>query len=307
MPNEDKKIEELDKEFAIKLENMEQINFKDGRQFFKLHDPKSDTYIMIENLNRSQNMSEQFKEIQNTLMSAQTKNGGINAREIYQSEAKYTRNVLMLVPINESMQYLYKLDNMDKKKKQVLITLIKNSENLYLRFINFENGFAIDRNGKVINGKYNDSTNKVELDVADTLRFDADKVTSLNTDYEDIDLSNVDFDKLAEEIEISDDMPMEIAGEKIDPKYVKQVNDYPELMERDQRMTNKQRTIIAHILAAMKQRQLKKQNSLEKQKVYVLNNGNKNQAAFVNKMLLALLSGVVIGLFLTLFITYFRV
>ena len=301
MDSNNKQEEVVKKEFAIKLENMEQINLKDGRQFFKLYDASTDSYIMIINNDRSKNMSEQFKDIQNMMLSAQTQNATMNARGIYDTEAKYSRTVLSLTPINE----MYKVMNQigDARKRQMLITLIKSSQMLKLRFVNVDNCIAIDEQGKVISAYFNENTNKVELDVADALKFDANSVTSLNSQYDEIDLSSIDFDQIVEEIEVSDDMPIEIAGEKIDPKFVKQAYEYPELVERSTQVNNKQRFILQHIIMAMRKRQMNKQNSNSKQKVYVKN----NQTAFVNKLVLAVLAGIAIGVLLCFLMTYFMV
>lgn len=299
---EKNKGEQVAKTYGINLENMEQIKIKD-KDFFKFVDPKDGTVKLIENINEEYNLSEQFKETQQSYSSMQNSSELDNAANIFEFEQKYNKKELSLISISElcyiengmlklNIKYKEVIDGLTTQQKFEVKQLLQVSEALQLKYINVENGIAIDNMNRVISATYNPSKQACDLNTATVLRFDNDKMNVNSAGYE-VDLDSIDFDTIVEELEVSNDNPIEIAGEEIKKSELENYYNYPELVDRNQQISERKRSIITRLLVAYKKRkQMTKQQQLEKQKQKIL---FKNNSGFANELLFALIVGFASG------------
>lgn len=302
-----KQKEEVAKTYGINLDNMEQIKVKD-KEFFKFVDPKDGTIKLIQNINEEYNLSEQFKETQQSYSSMQNSSELDNAANIFEFEQKYNKKELNLVPIHElcyiengmlklNIRYKQAIDGLTAQQKFEIKQLLQVSEALQLRYINIENGIAIDSMNRVISATYNPSKQACDINTATVLKFDNDK-KNVNSDGYEIDLDSIDFDSIVEELEVSNDNPIEIAGEEIKKSELENYYNYPELVDRNQQISERKRSIIAKLLIAYKKRkEIIKQNQMQKPKQKVL---YKNNTGFINELLFALIVGFASGVILTI-------
>jgi len=316
MNNKKKKEEEVARPLGLDLENIEQVELK-GKEFFKFVDPKTGQIRIIQNLNDEANLSEQFKKIQQNYSFAQRSDGISNANAIFASEAKHSRIEASLIPISQ----LCTLDNntnilrttsffnnitVNLKPEQKLEAkhLLQASKALDLKYINLENGFAIDNQNRVISSTYNSQTKKCDLDVATTIKFQNDKKMVDENDFE-IQLDRINFDAVVNEIELSNDTPIVVAGEEIRKSDIEKYYNFPELLQREQ-MAQRRRVILDKLLQVyIKRNENTKENNKEntKQNQLVL---TKPYNGFIDQVLFVLLVGFASGVIMTLFFVFLK-
>lgn len=323
--------EEVAKVFGISLTDIEEIHLPNGKEYFKFYNPEDRTVKMIENRRDGKNLSEQFKEIQQTLSYSQGENSLSNARAVFDYQLRYQNIELNLIPIaslkNNRASYRYLFDNIDIETKKAVRVLLENADFLELEYINFENAIGIDKNNRVINASYNAMTGKCELKAAEVRNYETNKTDSTGDGYV-FDISDEEFDSLIDGIDVSSDIPtiipeedvngiegasMEaksnsnptIRGRQINMLFAIQAYQYPEIIDRGE-MSEFDKMIYRGIARAIARKKAKR-NSMTHQKQYVLTqNQNKSQAAFVNTVLLALIAGFLGGVLLMFAITFIR-
>lgn len=314
--------------YGISLADIEEVRLADGKEYFKFYNPEEKTVRMIENRRDGKNLSEQFKEVQQTLSYSQGDNSAKNARAVFDYQLRYQNIELSLIPIRDlndnRSKYRYLFDGLDPEKKKEIRVLLENIDYLNLEYINIENTFGIDNKHRVIDANYNHQTGKCDLKAAQVKSYDDKKMSDSDADYS-FDISDEEFDAAIEDIDVSSDTPTiheaeevngiestktntsTIRGRQINWAFTLQAYQYPEIIERSE-MADYDKQIYHGLIRAIQRKRAKK-HSMTNQKQYVLKqnqNNNRSQAAFVDALFLALLAGFFTGMTLLLVFSVFR-
>ena len=191
-----------------------------------------------------------------------------------------------------------------------------------MEYINIQNALGIDKDGRVITANYNYQTGKCELKAAEIKNYETNKMSS-DSDMYTFDITEEEFDQLVGDIDVSSDTPVvvqeeeEIQGKEqssvrrgstrgtvmvrgmeINLLLAIQYYQYPELLARSE-LSEPAKMVYQGIARAIIRKKAKK-NAMTKNKQYVLrqnhNNNNNSQAAFVDGILLVLVSGFCAGM-----------
>lgn len=286
---DEKSVEEQKKDiakaFGISLSDIEHVEIDNGKEFFKLYDAKTNTVRMVENRDHNNNLSKQFKSIQQELSFSQGANEGENAREIFEYNREHKNTEIELTSVAEikanKSKYLGKisaLSTVDQMKARALLAGIDAAE---IEFINFENAIGIDSKHHVVDVRCDFATGKAELRDAKVLNYE-DKKVAVDEDEFTVEITDSEFDGLVEDIVISEDTPvvteaedLNVKGEVISTKTVIDAYEMPEAVDKMD-LSDKQRTIVRGLVAALKRKIAKNVAANKKEKVFVLeNNGGR--------------------------------
>ncbi len=286
--------EQIAKEYGLNLENIKHIKMEDGKEFFQFTDPKTKEIKMVENINYNSTLKDQFEESQKSMTGSQGENAAENAENMFKHNLKYKNKELELVTIEEfkanKYRYKKKMRELDTIIRNKIIALLSKIDDLELKYINLENGFGIDEKNNIIDVKYDFKTNKAEFVEPTVISYTSSLQETSELNDEDIDLDNIDFEGLLDEMGIVDNVPVETEGKvmnvngvTIDSKTVAQAYDTPEIIDRNESLSNNQRTLLRAIVERIRQR-LARRNGNQVQRQFVLtnnnnNNNNNNQAA----------------------------
>lgn len=305
--NQKLKKEELAKTFGLNLNDIDQVII-DNKEYFKFTNPITKEIKMLEN-NSSKNLSERFKGLQEKISSAQGNDGLKNSEILFDYLERYTTDLVKFINVEELCTYkdgkLYPTikyneitAGLQPQKKVEINNLIQYSIALNIKKINIEETFAIDKDNRIIDAKYNLNENKVDMKYATVLKFENDK-TMVDQNNLEIDLNSIDYDAILDEIEVAVDKPIEIVGEKINKNDLDKYYNYPEMIDREN-MSNRRRMVIVALIKAYKKRKemnLLKQNKKQYQKVLTKNNNG-----FINELLFSFIVGLTSGGLLTIFL-----
>ena len=74
------------------------------------------------------------------------------------------------------------IDNLEEKKKKCLEKILKNKEKLGVVYVNLEDIVALDKDGKIIEGAYNDEKQKAEVQSPKEANYRAQEISNENND-----------------------------------------------------------------------------------------------------------------------------
>lgn len=323
----EQQMQDMAQIYGISLADIEEVHLDNGKEYFKFYNPEDKSIRMIENRKDGKNLSEQFKEVQQTLSYSQGDNSVKNARAVFDYQLRYQNIELSLIPIRDlrdnRTKYRYLFDSLDTNTKREVRVLLENVDFLDLQYINIENSFGIDKNNRVIDATYNYQTGKCDLKAAQVRNYDDKKAGDSGVEYS-FDISDEEFDAAIANIDVSSDIPTiheaeeingkdlsstspTIRGRNINMNFAVQAYQYPEIVERSE-MPDYDKQIYYGIIKAIR-RKMAKRHSMTNQKQYVLKqnpNQNRSQAAFVDALFLALLAGFFTGMTLLLVFSVFR-
>lgn len=313
--------------YGISLADIEEVHLDNGKEYFKFYNPEEKIVRMIENRKDGKNLSEQFKEVQQTLSYSQGDNSVKNARAVFDYQLRYQNIELSLIPIRDlrdnRSKYRYLFDNLDIAIKREVRVLLENADFLDLEYINIENSFGIDKDHRVIDATYNYQTGKCDLKAAQVRNYDDKKMGDSSADYS-FDVTDEEFDAVISDIDVSSDIPTiheaeevngiektnstpTIRGRQINMGFALQAYQYPEIIERSE-MSEYDKQIYYGIVRAL-QRKRTRSHTMTNQKQYILKpnqNNNRSQAAFVDSLFLAILAGFFTGMTLLLVFSVFK-
>ena len=291
---EEKQKADLAKRFGLKLEDIEHVKLDNGKEFFKLVDPKDQSVVMYENIAYNRSLQSQYASVQQELSLAQGIDESKNAREVHKKEAK-DRLEVTLIPIEEFKSNRFKYlpilkrhtSAVDEGKIKAILALEQNSKDLKLKYINIENAFAIDERNNVITAEFDYANNKAHIKNAETIVFDKENVDVAEVDL-DVTISDEEYDAAIAGMDFEDDTlvvtneaNINIAGEVVTVAQVQSMYSMPETIERV--ATSKKQATIYHGLINALNRKLQKRKANQmknvKQKVLTQNNNPGAQAA----------------------------
>lgn len=281
--------EQIAREYGLNLEQIKHIKLDSGKEFFQFFDKKTKEVKMVENIDYKRDLKQQFEESQKDLSESQGENAKENAEKTFNHNLKYKNKEAELISIEEfkNNKYRYKrrLRKLDTKTRNKIVALLSKQKDLELEYINLENGIGIDEKQNTIDVKYDFINNKAEFVEPLTISYTSTLHDSSELEDEDIDLSDVDFNAVLDQLEIVDSVPqvtdereIQVSGVTINAKTIAQAYDTPEILDKDQSISKKQKEIYKSILDAIKRRFAKKQTK-QNQKQYVYKQNNKNNAA----------------------------
>lgn len=264
--------------YGLSLENIEQVQIK-NKEFFKLTNPETKSIRIIENQQSNFNLSEQFKRIQNDYSFARNGSEMDNANAVFEFVQKYNKRELSLINVddliyesNGKLELTHKFNQFSARLSQVqlfeLIQLLKVSKMINLKLINVENQIGVDDQNRIIGSTYNSSIRNCDIDLAKVLKFENDKV-STDTNFKEVDLNSIDYETIVNDLEVANDTPIEIAGENISKSELDKFYNYPELIEKDDNMSETKKSIITRLLEILR---LKRENNNTKGKQKVFKN-----------------------------------
>lgn len=270
---------EVSKIYGISLENIEQVQAKD-KEFFKFVDSLGNVKI-IENIQNNFNLSEQFKSAQANYSFAQNNSEINNAQNIFEFEQKYNRKELAIIDVrdlvfedNGKLVPTVEFDRLSRNLTEVQIfelkQLLQVSKDIGLKYVNIENGIGIDNQNRVISSTYNPNKHACDIDLARVLKFENDSM-SVDSDSREIDLSNIDYEDIIKQLEVANDKPIEVAGESISKSEIDVFYEYPEMVDKNDNISNTKKSIITRLLEILRIKKEKNMESKDKQKI--LSNG----------------------------------
>ena len=118
------------------------------------------------------------------------------------------------------------IDNLEEKKKKCLDEILKNKEKLGVVYVNLEDIVALDKDGKIIEGAYNDEKQKAEVQSPKEANYKAQEISNENNDVssnENNGESYVTDNTSVNEFNEFEDIPDIINAEGIDPAMRKEL------------------------------------------------------------------------------------
>ena len=293
----------ISKKYGINVDSIEHIKLNDGKEYYHFYDIRLNKDIVLKQSSDNKNMSEELKEVQEGLSSAQGADEKENGEEAFRYQRMHTNNEIDLYSVEELTNRPEILGRLDVEQMKSVLVLLKNKDILNIKEINPETGIAIDDKHKVITSYYNKNTQKYEVDLPNEYQYKTNDVPA--EQIEEISQNNY-IDDISNK---TDDIPNEIDGILIDREKVKLYYEYPELLEGGA-ITNQQEK-QAYIKAVQKYSEIQEQKTngsqMDKPKVLVKNNKNSivgesdlKQAGFINLLLLSLATGFAGGVITTI-------
>lgn len=310
-------IEDVAKKYGLNLSNIEEVILPNGKEYFKFYDAQDNTVRMIENRKDGRNLSEQFKDTQERLGLSQGENDAQNARAIFDYIVKFNNIELNLISITDlkfsKENYKDDFNGLDSSRKKELRTLLESSEQYELTHINLETMIGVSKNNEVFKAVYNNQTDTCELVVAEIRNYQTNKTTGNNQSYT-IEISESEFDAIVADYDVEDlENHNNYATSNVNNSIVvkNRVIDFDKaitfyltgtIIDSLDNLNPIDRMIYKGIVAAFI-RKKQKSVSMEKQRQYVLKKDeSKNEAAFIDSILLSLMLGFFSGLLMSVII-----
>ena len=290
--------EKISKQYGISLDNIEHIKSHDGKEYYHFFDVKLNKDVILKKNDDNKNMSEELKEVQENISVAQGEDEKTNGEEAFRYQRMHTNNEVKLYDVNQIIENPALLGEISKEQMKVVSVLLKNKDILKIKQINLETGIGIDENHKVITAYYNEKSQKYEVNTPTEYQYKTEKVSIHNDSQAATD------DELDKTLEITNDMLEEIDGVLIDQERVKLYYEYPELLDRENMVSEQEKIAYMKAVENYKQLQEKKQSETTKDKPKVLvlkdKKEEEKQAGYIDAILLALTTGFAGGVITTI-------
>ncbi len=210
--------EVISKKFGVDINEIEHKYLNNGKEIFAFYDSKIGRKRLIENpINGT--LVEFLKEEQNNNGNFQSNDFKANSNAILNETSKEKNIELQMIYIEDLYKYKDIINNMDEKDIICLNELLKNREKLNIKYINLENILALDVDGKIIEGKYNEEKQKAELQSPKGANYNEQEISNENNDVssneDNENLYNMEDTNILEYNEF-EDIPDIINEEEID-------------------------------------------------------------------------------------------
>ena len=211
--------EVISKTFGVDINDIEHKYLNSGKEIFSFYDPKIGRKRLLENPSDG-TLVEFLKEEQNNNEDFQSNDYKANSTAILNEKLKEKNIELKMVYIGDLNDHQKEIDNLEEKKKKCLDEILKNKEKLGVVYVNLEDIVALDKDGKIIEGAYNDEKQKAEVQSPKEANYKAQEISNENNDVssnENNGESYVTDNTSVNEFNEFEDIPDIINAEGIDP------------------------------------------------------------------------------------------
>ena len=217
--------EVISKTFGVDINDIEHKYLNSGKEIFSFYDSKIGRKRLLENPSDG-TLVEFLKEEQNNNEDFQSNDYKANSTAILNEKLKEKNIELKMVYIGDLNDHQKEIDNLEEKKKKCLDEILKNKERLGVVYVNLEDIVALDKDGKIIEGAYNDEKQKAEVQIPKEANYKAQEISNENNDVssnENNGESYVTDNTSVNEFNEFEDIPDIINAEGIDPAMRKEV------------------------------------------------------------------------------------
>ena len=217
--------EVISKTFGVDINDIEHKYLNSGKEIFSFYDSKIGRKRLLENPSDG-TLVEFLKEEQNNNADFQSNDYKANSTAILNEKLKEKNIELKMVYIGDLNDHQKEIDNLEEKKKKCLDEILKNKERLGVVYVNLEDIVALDKDGKIIEGAYNDEKQKAEVQIPKEANYKAQEISNENNDVssnENNGESYVTDNTSVNEFNEFEDIPDIINAEGIDPAMRKEV------------------------------------------------------------------------------------
>ena len=217
--------EVISKTFGVDINDIEHKYLNSGKEIFSFYDSKIGRKRLLENPSDG-TLVEFLKEEQNNNADFQSNDYKANSTAILNEKLKEKNIELKMVYIGDLNDHQKEIDNLEEKKKKCLDEILKNKEKLGVVYVNLEDIVALDKDGKIIEGAYNDEKQKAEVQSPKEANYKAQEISNENNDVSSNENNGESYftdNTSVNEFNEFEDIPDIINAEGIDPAMRKEV------------------------------------------------------------------------------------
>ncbi len=298
LKTEQKEEEVISKTFGIDVSDINHKYLKNGKEIFYFYDLHLGRTVVLEN-KKEETLVEQLKKLQLENENYQQNDNIKNTHEILEQERNKDGIELRMIPINEVENHLDKITTLKEEETKKLNVLLKNAENLKIKFINIENLIGIDEFGKILEVTYDKLNDKYSISEPTEAQYKEQDINTSDRLEEELpyeeqysNLQNEYEDKPdILEVDNYEQLPQEIKDQ------IKVYNDYPELLEK---MPTSEQERWKKYIELYRQYEEKKQAEDQKNnppKKYIK---KEKKTGYIDVLLLSIITGFIGGVLTTL-------
>ena len=172
--------EVISKTFGVDINDIEHKYLNSGKEIFSFYDPKIGRKRLLENPSDG-TLVEFLKEEQNNNEDFQSNDYKANSTAILNEKLKEKNIELKMVYIGDLNDHQKEIDNLEEKKKKSLDEILKNKEKLGVVYVNLEDIVALDKDGKIIEGAFNEEKQKAEVQSPKEANYRAQEISNENS------------------------------------------------------------------------------------------------------------------------------
>ena len=172
--------EVISKTFGVDINDIEHKYLNSGKEIFSFYDPKIGRKRLLENPSDG-TLVEFLKEEQNNNEDFQSNDYKANSTAILNEKLKEKNIELKMVYIGDLNDHQKEIDNLEEKKKKCLDEILKNKEKLGVVYVNLEDIVALDKDGKIIEGAFNEEKQKAEVQSPKEANYRAQEISNENS------------------------------------------------------------------------------------------------------------------------------
>ena len=173
--------EVISKTFGVDINDIEHKYLNSGKEIFSFYDSKIGRKRLLENPSDG-TLVEFLKEEQNNNEDFQSDDYKANSTAILNEKLKEKNIELKMIYIGDLNDHQKEIDNLEEKRKKCLEEILKNKEKLGVVYVNLEDIVALDKDGKIIEGAYNDEKQKAEVQSPKEANYKAQEISNENND-----------------------------------------------------------------------------------------------------------------------------
>lgn len=217
--------EVISKTFGVDINDIEHKYLNSGKEIFSFYDSKIGRKRLLENPSDG-TLVEFLKEEQNNNEDFQSDDYKANSTAILNEKLKEKNIELKMIYIGDLNDHQKEIDNLEEKKKKCLDEILKNKEKLGVVYVNLEDIVALDKDGKIIEGAYNDEKQKAEVQSPKEANYRAQEISNENNNVSSNENNGESYatdNTSVNEFNEFEDIPDIINAEGIDPAMRKEV------------------------------------------------------------------------------------
>ena len=280
----------------IDLSNIEEIILPNNKHFIKYTDPRTHNIVMLEYNNSTISFVELFNTLQMMSKFFQSGDAFYNAQNIFKMQQNSVMKVMLLIPFDQLSNYSQYIGGSKPEQRQAVSYFVehrKDFETQYgikLKYLNVDECFALDEDGKVITCYFKPGEKLPDLKVAGTIRTEENSQAlseNVNGYFDD------DYYESAIEYVEEYNKPMEVDGIVIDASTLETMRNNPDYTSGIE--PGKKKNIMDRLNGILIKRKLNppKVNIKKVQKKPPIQEG------YISKIMIVSLSGFAVGMIIT--------